>query len=439
MRSVSSWGNYPVVEQSVHALAWRDEHLPVTEGHTLLAHGQGRSYGDVALNAGGTVLTTTRLDRFLSFDTAHGVLCAEAGVTLAQILKVIVPHGWFLPVTPGTRFVSLGGAVANDVHGKNHHQAGTFGNYVQRLALRRSNGELLICTPTQNRDMFRATIGGLGLTGLIVWVEFSLKKIHSTCIEQETVRFANLAEFHELSAASAADWEYTVAWVDCLASGNQLGRGIFFRGRHAAADASLDKTPAADKPRLAVPFNLPGWLLNRQSVRLFNSLYYNKPRKPASRVHFEPFFYPLDKLASWNRLYGRRGFFQYQCVLPHSAGQEAMREILTTIADSGQGSFLSVLKVFGEVPSPGMLSFPRPGTTLALDFANHGSKTRKLFAQLDQITVKYNGAVYPAKDACMSAASYQHYYPQWREFSQFIDPAFSSSFWRRVTNPDVTA
>ena len=188
-----------------------------------------------------------------------------------------------------------------------------------------------------------------------------------------------------------------------------------------------------------MPFNLPGWLLNRQSVRLFNSLYYNKPRKPASRVHFEPFFYPLDKLASWNRLYGRRGFFQYQCVLPHSAGQAAMREILTNIADSGQGSFLSVLKVFGEVPSPGMLSFPRPGTTLALDFANHGSKTRKLFAQLDQITVKYNGAVYPAKDACMSAASYQHYYPQWREFSQFIDPAFSSSFWRRVTNPDVTA
>lgn len=417
----------------MHSLAWRDEALPAAEGRTLLAHGQGRSYGDVALNAGGTVLTTTRLDRFLTFDKAQGVLCAEAGTTLAQALELIVPHGWFLPVTPGTRFVSLGGAVANDVHGKNHHQAGTFGNYVQRLALRRSTGELLICSPTQNRELFRATIGGLGLTGLIVWVEFNLKKIHSSCIEQESIRFDSLEDFYVLSSESV-DWEYTVAWVDCLARGKKLGRGIFFRGKHADADNSLASQPVIHKPRVAVPFNLPGWLLNRLTVRLFNSLYYNKPRRRTSQVHFEPFFYPLDSIADWNRFYGQRGFFQYQCVIPQHPGEAAMREILTTIAGSGQGSFLSVLKVFGDVPSQGLLSFPRAGTTLALDFANHGIRTRRLLAQLDQITAKHNGAVYPAKDACMSAESYQHYYPQWREFSQYIDPAFSSSFWRRVTN-----
>lgn len=432
MRRVSAWGNLPVAEQAVQSLAWRDEALPHASESSLLAHGQGRSYGDVALNAGGTLLTTTRLDRFVSFDTQQGVLCAEAGVTLAQILELIVPQGWFLPVTPGTRYVSLGGAVANDVHGKNHHLAGTFGRYVRRLALRRSNGETLICSASDNADLFRATIGGLGLTGLIVWVELSLKRILSVYIEQETRRFASLEEFYALSAQSG-EWEYTVAWVDCLAKGRQLGRGVFFRGRHAQDDGSLGMPHTGDTPRLGVPFNLPGWLLNRATVRLFNTLYYNKPRASTARVHFAPFFYPLDKLANWNRMYGRRGFFQYQCVIPQAAGETAMREILQHISDSGQGSFLSVLKVFGDAPSPGLLSFPRPGTTLALDFANHGARTRHLLAGLDTITVRYHGAVYPAKDACMSAQAYQHYYPQWREFTRYIDPAFSSSFWRRVT------
>lgn len=412
--------------------------MPTSSRGSLLAHGQGRSYGDVALNDAGILLMTDAMNRFIAFDREQGILRCEAGVTFAEILNLIVPHGWFLPVTPGTKFVSVGGAVANDVHGKNHHKAGSFGRYVTQIGLRRSDDEFMILSPGNNQALFEATIGGLGLTGLMVWVEFSLKKISSTLIEQQTEKFSNLEHFFALSEAAAGDWEYTVAWVDCLAKGSQLGRGIFFRGNHVAEGSITTKPVDYGKTRLSMPFTFPGFVLNHFSINLFNQIYYHRPQRQQARVHFDPFFYPLDKIAHWNRMYGPKGFFQYQCVVPTQDAHDAMREILQTIARSGQGSFLSVLKVFGDVPSPGLLSFPRAGVTLALDFANRGDKTRTLLAKLDEITSAAGGAVYPAKDACMSAQHFQQYYPQWTQFAEYIDPAFSSSFWRRVTQTGAT-
>ena len=433
MNHTLSWGRYPKVEQSLHPINWQDDPLPTSARGSLLAHGQGRSYGDVALNEAGILLMTDAMNRFIAFDREQGILRCEAGVTFAEILNLIVPHGWFLPVTPGTKFVSVGGAVANDVHGKNHHKAGTFGRYVTQIGLRRSDDEFTILSPGNNQSLFQATIGGLGLTGLMVWVEFSLKKISSSLIEQQAEKFANLEQFFALSEAAASDWEYTVAWVDCLAKGTQLGRGIFFRGNHVADGNIANKPVDYGKTRLSMPVSLPGFVLNHSSINLFNLTYYHRPRGQQTRVHFDPFFYPLDKIAHWNRMYGSKGFFQYQCVIPTEHAHEAMTEVLQTIARSGQGSFLSVLKVFGDVTSPGMLSFPRPGVTLALDFANRGNKTRALLANLDAITAGVGGAVYPAKDACMSAQHFQQYYPQWTQFAEYIDPVFSSSFWRRVT------
>lgn len=433
MTRALSWGRYPDVEQTLHRLNWTDDAWPAAGERGLLAHGQGRSYGDVALNEHGILLMTEGLSRFIEFDKEKGVLRCEAGVSFAAILNLIVPHGWFLPVTPGTKFISVGGAIANDVHGKNHHQAGTFGRHVTQLGLCRSDGSVATCSAQQNAELFNATIGGLGLTGLIIWVEFTLKKISSTYIDQESLKFSNLEQFFEFSEESSRDWEYTVAWVDCLAKGQQLGRGIFFRGNHAVVGKS-DKIPTDyGQTRLGVPFNFPGFVLNHATITLFNQVYFNRPVPNQTMGHFDPFFYPLDKIAQWNRMYGKQGFFQYQCVIPTGDAHEAMAKMLRTISESGQGSFLSVLKVFGDVNSPGMLSFPRPGVTLALDFANRGGKTRALLAQLDAITADSNGAVYPAKDACMAAEKFQHYYPQWRQFADYIDPAFSSSFWRRVT------
>ena len=429
MKGTYSWGRYPAVEQSCHALYWRDEALP--QASTMLPYGQGRSYGDVCLNDGGVVVSTENLQRFIHFDEAKGVLRAEAGVTLAQILALIMPRGWFLPVTPGTKFVSLGGAIANDVHGKNHHRAGSFGCHVSAFELLRSDGERLHCTPTQNSEWFQATVGGLGLTGLITWAELRLKPIRGPFIEQRLVRFKNLADFLQLNEVMEQEAEYTVAWIDCLARGRQLGRGLYMAGNHASTEVASLQT--RDEPSLNMPLDAPSFLLNKFTVQAFNAVYYHKPRRAVTRVHYDGFFYPLDKIAHWNRMYGKRGFFQYQCVIPMAQAEPALSEILDTIAQSGQASFLSVLKKFGDTPSPGLLSFPRPGITLALDIANRGDRTRQLLSRLDEITMANHGAVYPAKDACMSASAFAQYFPAWQAFSKYIDPHFSSSFWRRVS------
>lgn len=435
MTAYRSWGNYPSAQQVAHPLSWRSDPLPeAAEGGSCLPFGQGRSYGDSCLNDGGTLLPTARLNHFLAFDRTTGILRCESGVTLDEILRLIVPQGWFLPVTPGTRFVSVGGAIANDIHGKNHHRAGTFGCHVRSLDLLRSDGSRRQCSRETHADWFRATIGGLGLTGLIASAEIQLKPIMNPLMMVETIKFGDVDEFLGLALASESDHEYTVAWIDCRSQGSTLGRGHFIRANHAGAQPGHVPSQRPRR-RLTMPVYAPGFVLNHYTIAAFNALYFHRQRRKHQRqlVHYEPFFYPLDAISHWNRIYGRRGFFQYQCVVPYSDDLQALKAILKAIADAREGSFLSVLKTFGAIRSPGMLSFPRPGVTLALDFPNRGPRTLALLERLDGITRAHGGAVYPAKDARMSARSFQHYYPQWSTFSDYVDHGFSSSFWRRVS------
>lgn len=427
-----SWGRYPQVQhRAVYRATWTDE-LPrfldsATSG-SLLPHGLGRSYGDSCLNDGRDLADCTRLTRFQSFDAESGVLRCECGVTLAEIVEIAIPQGWFLPVTPGTKFVTVGGAIANDVHGKNHHRAGTFGHHVRKMAIYRSDYGLVICSPQENPDLFRATIGGLGLTGIIAWAEIQLRRISSSRINTETIPYHSLAEFQRLSSESDEAFEYTAAWIDCLAGVGP--QGIFLRGNH-------DKKPnleVRDKSGPSVPVVLPTFLLNRYSVKAFNSIYYRmkSSRKRASLTPYDSFFYPLDGVGRWNLIYGKQGFLQYQCVVPEDSSG-AIEELLRLIAESKMGSFLGVLKRFGTAPPPGMLSFPRAGLTLALDFAMRGEATLRLMEALDRVVLSCGGALYPAKDARMSAAMFEASFPHWRIFETYIDPKLSSSFWRRVT------
>ena len=426
---LESWGRYPkATPAKVTRLTDRNAPLPQSD-LPLLVFGNGRSYGDVCLNDGGHLLLGRGLDRFIAFDAAQGILRAEAGVLLSEILDLIVPQGWFLPVTPGTRFVTLGGAVANDVHGKNHHRAGTFGHHVRAFELVRSDGSRRLCSPSENPDWFAATIGGLGLTGLITWVEIQLRAIEGPWIQAESRRFANLSEFFALSAAADTEHEFTVAWVDCAASGRDLGRGILLSGDFAPASAGSGKRPKAHG-LLNVPFTPPVSLINPLSLRVFNALYY---RKPEGRflTHYEPFFYPLDAIGHWNRIYGPKGFLQYQCVLPPQVAEPALSELLARIAKSGQGSFLAVLKRFGEKPAVGMLSFPRPGVTIALDFPFIGNQTLWLLKMLDKIILGADGVIYPAKDSRMEPALFGALISR-KLTTAYFDEYFQSNFSRRL-------
>ena len=404
-------------------------------GSSVLPYGMGRSYGDSCLNDRAHLLLTRSLDHLIDFDPNSGILRAEAGVTFEEILQFSVPRGFFLPVTPGTKFVTLGGAIANDVHGKNHHVDGNISHHVTQFELLRSNGERLVCSESSNQSMFRATVGGLGLTGLMTWAELKLRPIHNPFISQEIIKTSGLSDFFALSKESSKNFCYTVSWVDCLAKNNSLGRGLYIRGNHAGAEHSQSNLKAP-KTNKSVPIDFPAMALSRPTVKAFNFAYYNKQQKrqTSSLVHFDPFFYPLDAIHHWNRIYGPRGFLQWQCVVPFADGQDAIKDILGEISRAGQGSFLAVLKTFGNASSLGMMSFPKPGVTLALDFPNTGEKLYKLLDRLDDITKSAKGCVYIAKDARMTKPSFEAFYPNAHEFSRFIDPMFSSSFWRRVTN-----
>jgi len=355
---------------------------------------------------------------------------------ISEVLRFCVPKGWFLTVTPGTQFVTVGGAIANDVHGKNHHRVGSFGNHVREFELLRSDGSRRICSAHRNADWFAATIGGLGLTGLITWAQLELKPIESSNIDVETIRFRSLDEFFEISEATGRAFEHTVSWIDCAASGRRLGRGLLNRGNHACAAPSRRLDASAQHQR-KVPFTPPFSLVNAVTLKLFNIAYFNRQRADLVRStqHYRHFFYPLDALLEWNRIYGPRGFYQYQCVIPPERAREAMRRMLEVIAASGMGSFLAVLKQFGNVPARGLLSFPIPGTTLALDFPNRGVRLLQLFDALDAIVLGAGGRLYPAKDGRMGAAAFRAGYPRWRELADCIDPRFSSAFWRRVAAP----
>ena len=413
---LSGWGRYPVLNCRLEHLR-EHQALPalLTRSSTLIARGNGRSYGDAALNQELTICMLV-MDRMQAFDAATGRLTCEAGVLLADILRLFVPRGWFPPVVPGTKFVTVGGMIAADVHGKNHHRDGSFGAHVEALTLATADGEIQQCSRTQRVDLFHATIGGMGLTGVILSATFRLQPITTAFIMTETLVTADLDDTMELFEASV-NWPYSVAWVDCLARGVKLGRGLMTRGTFmepAALPPRIARNPLrpASASRLSVPLDAPSVLLNHYSIRLFNALYYRwgRTRAGAQPLHFDPFFFPLDRIEAWNRLYGRRGFIQYQCVLPKDKSPTGIAALLERVAAAGQGSFLAVLKLFGP-GGDGLLSFPMEGYTLALDFPLRKG-VLALLDDLDEITHRHGGRVYLAKDARCAPERVRQGYPR---------------------------
>lgn len=407
-RKLSSWGNYPIADAQVHRFSSEEELRELLfQAGAVTPRGNGRSYGDAAL--GNFVIETKRLNKLISFDRETGIIEAEAGVLLSEILEVSVPSGWFLSVTPGTKFISLGGAVASDVHGKNHHAEGCFSESVLMFRLMDGDGQIHECSREENTQLFWATIGGMGLTGMILSVKFQLKYIETAWIRQESLKADNLEEIFQFFEESE-DWTYNVAWIDCLQKGATLGRSILMRGEHALRSELPQKNKAnplqlSKKAEPAVPFYFPSFVLNNLTVKIFNYLYFNKQRRKIVKglVDYETFFYPLDAIHNWNRIYGKKGFIQYQMVIPKADGLSGMKEILEAIAASGNGSFLAVLKLFGEKNPEAYNSFPERGYTLALDFKVN-RKLPSLIQTLDAIVMKYGGRIYLTKDAMSNPA-----------------------------------
>jgi FAD/FMN-containing dehydrogenase len=425
------WGRYPAYNADLKQLHWQGDFPRVIDGihHGVLPVGMGRSYGDVCLLKDGTLLQTTSMNRLLNFDEETGILTAESGITLAQILDFAVPRGFFLPVSPGTKYVTLGGAIANDIHGKNHEAAGSFGNHVPSFELVRSDGTHMLCSPTENPDMYGATIGGMGLTGVITWAQLRLKPIVSRMIDYEGIQFHGIDEFLAIKK-QYAHVEYTVAWVDCVSTGKNFARGVFMLGDHSKEPGELKQSP---KPKLVFPMEAPGFMLNKFTISAFNTVFFHKQIKAhvITKQDYEPFFYPLDAVLKWNRMYGKNGLVQFQFAIPWEHAKEGTIAILQEIAKSGMASFLAVLKTFGDVPSYGMMSFPLSGFMFALDFPIKEA-TFPLMQRLGDMTREYGGRLYSAKDACMTADQFQAFYPQWEKFSRYKDPAITSSFWERV-------
>ena len=420
-KSIANWGNYPVVESNEESFAFPEQlNSLIAEQTPFIPRGNGRCYGDASLAL--RTISTLKYDKILGFDIATGIFTCQSGLTLDQILDVIVPKGWFLPVTPGTKFITVGGAVASDVHGKNHHIDGSFSNHIVQMKIALGSGEMIGCSPSEHIDLFEATCGGMGLTGLITEVSFQLKKIETSFIRQKQVKAENLEEVIRLFD-QYHDYTYSVAWIDCLKKGANFGRSILILGEHASI-ADLNKSQKKEplqlpkKKQITFPFNLPTWVLNTFTVKAFNFLYYSKNTKKEINnvVSYEPFFYPLDAILHWNRGYGKSGFVQYQFVLPLEAKQ-GLVEILRKISDKGMGSFLAVLKVFGKQES--IISFPKEGYTLALDFPVRPGLLEFL-DELDQIVLDYGGRLYMSKDARMKPAVLQQGYPHLEQFKNIV-------------------
>lgn len=438
--AISGWGRYPV---QTCMLERPERYADLRcDAPSLIARGQGRSYGDAALNENGLVLLTERVNRMLALDEKNGILRAEAGVTLAEILDVIVPKGWFLPVTPGTKFVSLGGTVAADAHGKNHHRDGSFGDHVLGIELILADGSRVQCAPGERAELFWATVGGMGLTGIIGEVTIKLIPISSAYMRVQHHVATNLEQLFQHLQDPAADDRYSVAWIDCLAQGQQLGRGIAMFGHHADAaelPANIgDAYTSKSKHGRAVPFDLPSWMLNPSSIGAFNALYYRREgnKREPFLTDYDRYFYPLDGIDQWNRLYGKRGFVQYQCVIPHAYAYQGILALLQALSASRRASFLAVLKRLGAQGS-GLLSFPMAGYTLALDLPIRDDGLFSLLNKLDEIVLQHGGRVYLAKDARLSAESFRAMYPryeEWLKIKNTVDPEhrFSSSLSRRL-------
>jgi FAD/FMN-containing dehydrogenase len=408
---------------------------------SLITRGLGRSYGDAAINQSGAVLLDTRLNRFTSFDPATGLLDCEAGVSYHDLLETFLPRGFFPPVTPGTQFVTLGGAIAADAHGKNHHRDGSIANFLESFELLTASGQTLTCSREQNPDVFWATLGGMGLTGVILTAKLRLSRVESAYVLVDHKKTANLDQTLAAFGANDSDYQYSVAWIDCLAQGPALGRSVLMRGNHAKATdlpAELATNPLSPRARRgkSVPFHFPSFALSPFTVRLFNNRYYNKHTDGRHVQHYSDFFYPLDSIENWNRIYGKRGFYQYQAVFPFDTGEKCLRELMEKLSTSGAASFLAVLKTMGP-SSNGILSFPMPGLTLAIDVPNTGPATVALLHDLDQTVLRHNGRVYLAKDACLTPESFRAMYPAlpgFLEIKSHLDPQnkFSSSLSRRL-------
>lgn len=420
---LSGWGRFPTVQSKLFHLKDSSELSKRVHHFRGVAFGMGRSYGDSALSE--QVIFTPTYNHFLDFDAERGLLCVQAGTTLKEILEVIVPKGWFLPVTPGTQFVTFGGAIASDIHGKNHHKEGSFCDYVNWYRLMLPNGDIVTCSPTENIALFRATNGGMGLTGVILDGEFRLKRIQSAFIDMTTIKARNLDEILELFDTHVG-FTYSVAWIDTLARGAHIGRSVLMLGEHST-DGGLSLPEPREK---SLPIDFPDFALNSIGVSLFNTLYYNKNFKKQlqKRVPYRPYFYPLDAVLHWNKMYGRRGFTQYQFVIPKSE-RATLRNILDEIAKAKSASFLAVLKLFGK-ENENWLSFPKEGYTLALDFPIR-SGIFDLLKRLDKLVLDAGGRLYLTKDATMSKAMFEAGYPNWRKFVELrraigADKVFSS-------------
>ena len=430
-QKVTNWGNFPVVEKEIKSEDTLQKIKDfVQNNNEIIARGNGRCYGDASLSE--HIFSTKRLNKLISFDRLNGIIECESGVLLSEILEVIVQQGYFLYVTPGTKFISVGGAIASDVHGKNHHAEGCFSEYVISFSLLNENGEILICSRTENTDKFWATIGGMGLTGIILSAKFKLKNIETAYIRQESIKAENLDEIFKLFDESE-DWTYNVAWIDCLQKGKNIGRSILMRGEHAfkhQLPSKLQEKPLRLKKKLnlTVPFYFPNFVLNNLTVKIFNFLYFNKQTKKEvkNNVDYETFFYPLDIANDWNKIYGKGGFIQYQFVIPKEKGKEGMKEILQTIAKSGNGSFLAVLKLFGKNNAEAYNSFPIEGYTLALDFKVN-AKLKHLIKKLDEVVEAYGGRIYLTKDS-MSKSSLTNY------LQNVQNPKFVSLQHKRIKN-----
>jgi FAD/FMN-containing dehydrogenase len=430
-----SWTRIPEAPPAAReALPERLLALPSrAEGLSAIVRGANRSYGKTALNPGGALWEGAGRDRFCAFDREAGVIEVQAGATLAEILRVALPAGWFLPVLPGTSLATVGGAIANDVHGKNHHAQGSFGACVEAVEMLRSDRDgPFWASASEEPGLFSATLGGWGLTGAIATARLRLRPVSGSQMVVTSRRFGSLDEFFGLEAERlAAGDEHVVAWVDCMASGASLGRGLMLSGRHAEGGP-----PAALKARartkLAVPAWTPGGLLSAPALRAFNALYWRQPLREQAREDALRWLFPLDAIAAWNRGYGPRGFYQWQGRFPLAVARDALAESLTQIARSGQGSFLAVLKSFGPKKTPAALTFAEEGTTLALDFPNRGIETLGLLARLDRVAFEAGGALYPAKDWRMGPEAFERSFPGWREWAKWRDPAFSSAFSRQT-------
>lgn len=439
-KTIAGWGRFPREECTLFRPEKQRELQALTqEQSTLLARGLGRAYGDAALNESATILQE-RFHHFLEFDEASGILECEGGVSLAEIIEVFLPRGWFTPVSPGTKFVTAGGALACDIHGKNHHAVGAFSNFVEAFDLLIASGETLHCSHEENAEAFWATVGGMGLTGILTRVRLRLLRVESAYIKVETERLENLnAVLNRFG--SDDNYQYSVAWIDCLATGNSLGRAVLMRGHHAAPhELSTPKAQSAplqapQKKSKSVPLDFPDFILNPLSVKSFNALYYAAHPAQTSVVDFDSFFYPLDAIENWNRIYGARGFIQYQVALPHETSRAGLTELLEKISSSGHASFLAVLKTFGKA-NDAPLSFPFAGHTLALDIPMTDDLPN--FArELDAITLRHSGRVYLAKDALLSPKNFRAMYPrydEWRAIKTQLDPQekFASALSRRL-------